>query len=154
MNIEVEENEHAAFFLGRDLCPQRSARMICRFFIMAGNCNPSPSLEHSVPSSAKAKESAAPNLASSVSKSSVFCRIETRRHEARRGLRGVNLGGIYHAHIPTTKTLRFPIKKRRLIRADLLEKGPCLFAFRDLSHSRRFAFIHGSNSSSPITFNK
>jgi hypothetical protein len=34
------------------------------------------------------KESAAFNLASSVSKSSVFCQIETPRRRARRGLRG------------------------------------------------------------------
>jgi hypothetical protein len=53
--------------------------MICRFFIMAGNCNPSPSLEHSVPSSAKAKESAAAYLASSVFKSSVFYFFKSRR---------------------------------------------------------------------------
>jgi hypothetical protein len=53
--------------------------MICRFFIMAGNCNPSPSLEHSVPSSSKAKESAAAYLASSVFKSSVFYFFKSRR---------------------------------------------------------------------------
>ena len=31
-----------------------------------------------------------------------------------------------------------------LIRADLLEKGPCHFAIHDLSHSRRFVFVRGS----------
>jgi hypothetical protein len=43
-------------------------------------------------------------------------------------------------------TPALPLKKQRLIRADLLEKGPCLFAIRDLSHSRQFAFIRGSTS--------
>jgi hypothetical protein len=34
------------------------------------------------------------------------------------------------------------------------DKGPCHFAIHDLSYSRRFAFIRGSNSPSPITSNK
>jgi hypothetical protein len=38
-------------------------------------------------------------------------------------------------------TPALPLKKRRLIRADLLQKGPCLFAIRDLSHSRRFVTV-------------
>ena len=33
---------------------------------------------------------------------------------------------------------RSPLKKQLLIRADLLEKGPCLFAIHDLSHSCSF----------------
>ncbi len=39
---------------------------------------------------------------------------------------------------PGYKTLRFLSKNRHLIRADLLEKGPCQFAIRDLYHSRSF----------------